>query len=123
MGLRMRAAMIAGTGVLLLSAAQAATSPIVLREHDALTLSPSGDRVLDVEALDPGNLPEEAHGAVTVRAANGKPIAQYDPCKTCKYSDTAWSPKGDAFAFIAADSAAGKTTLYVVEKDAPREVT
>jgi dipeptidyl aminopeptidase/acylaminoacyl peptidase len=72
---------------------------------------------------DPGNLPEEAHGAIVVRAASGKLIAQYDPCKTCKYSDTAWSPNGNLLAFLAADSAAGKTTLYVVENDAPREAS
>ncbi len=115
--------MIVSAGALVLSTALAAADPIVLREHDALSLSPTGDRVVDVEALDPGNLPEEAHGAVVVRAADGKSIAQFDPCKTCKYSDTAWSPNGNAFAFIAADSAAGRTTLYVVEKDAAREVT
>jgi dipeptidyl aminopeptidase/acylaminoacyl peptidase len=119
-----KAAMIVSAGALLLSTAQAATDPIVLREHDALSLSPSGDRVVNVEALDPGNLPEEAHGAVVVRGADGKLIAQFDPCKTCKYSDTAWSPKGNAFAFLAADSAAGRTTLYVVVgKDTVREVT
>ena len=115
--------MILGAGALLLNAVQAAADQVVLREHDALSISPSGDRVVDVEALDPGNLPEEAHGTIIVRAADGKLVAQFDPCKTCKYSDTAWSPKGNAFAFLAADSAAGKTTLYVVEKDAPREVT
>jgi len=116
----LKSALFAGAGALVLGIAQAASEPVVLREHDALALSPAGDRVADVEAVDPGNLPEEAHGAVVVRAQDGKLIAQYDPCKTCKYSDTAWSPKGNLLAFIATDSAAGKTTLYVIEKDAPR---
>jgi hypothetical protein len=73
-----KAAMIAGAGALLLSSAQAATDPVVLREHDALSVSPSGDRVVNVEALDPGNLPEEAHGAVVVRAAGGTALAPVD---------------------------------------------
>ena len=76
---------------LVVGIAQALAEPVVLRDHDALSLSLSGDRVANVEAVDPGNLPEEAHGAVVVRAADGKLIAQYDPCKTCKYSDTSWS--------------------------------
>ena len=75
----------------------------------------------NVEAVDPGNLPEEAHGAVVVRAADGKLIAQYDPCKTCKYSDTSWSPKANLLAFVASDSAAGTATLYVIENGAARE--
>lgn len=117
----LKMALFAGAVALVLGIAQAA-EPVVLRDHEALALSPAGDRVADVEALDPGNLPEEAHGAVVVRAADGALIAQYDPCKICKYSDTAWSPKGNLLAFIAADSAAGKTTLYVIEKDTPRKV-
>jgi len=107
--------------VLVAGLAQAATEPVVLRGHDALSLSPSGDRVANVEAVDPGNLPEEAHGAVVVRAADGKLIAQYDPCKTCKYSDTAWSPKGNLLAFVASDSAAGTATLYIVENATAHE--
>ena len=116
----LKSALFAGAGALVLGIAQAASEPVVLREHDALALSPAGDRVAAVEAVDPGNLPEEAHGVVVVRARDGKLIAQYDPCKTCKYSDTAWSPNGNLLAFIATDSAAGKTTLYVIDKDTPR---
>ena len=74
-------------GVLVAGMAQAATEPVVLREHDALSLSPAGDRVANVEAVDPGNLPEEAHGAVVVRAADGKLIAQYDP----ELSEAEWA--------------------------------
>src|SRR5581483_9483461 len=91
------------------------------RDHDALALSPAGDRTLDVEALDPGNLPEEAHGSVVLRAADGKLLTQYDPCAACKYSDTAWSPRGDAFAFVGADFKAGKTTVFIVENGTLRE--
>jgi dipeptidyl aminopeptidase/acylaminoacyl peptidase len=93
---------------------EAATAPVVIRDHDALALAPAGDRIADVEAVDPGNLPEEAHGAVVVRGADGKVLAQYDPCKTCKYSDTAWAPNTDKLAFVGYDAPAGKTTLYLV---------
>jgi dipeptidyl aminopeptidase/acylaminoacyl peptidase len=104
-------------------AAQAATESVVIRDHDALTISAAGDRVANVEAIDPGNLPDEAHGTVVVRAAKGKIIAQFDPCKVCKYSDTAWSPKNNTLAFLAADQVAGKTTLYLVANDALGELT
>jgi dipeptidyl aminopeptidase/acylaminoacyl peptidase len=123
MKLSIKATMFLSASALMLGIAHAVAEPVVIREYDALALAPAGDRIADVEALDPGNLPEEAHGAIVVRAASGKLIAQYDPCKTCKYSDTAWSPNGNLLAFLAADSAAGKTTLYVVENDAPREAS
>jgi dipeptidyl aminopeptidase/acylaminoacyl peptidase len=123
MKLSIKAAMFLSASALMLGMAHAVAEPVVIREYDALALAPAGDRIADVEALDPGNLPEEAHGAVVVRSAGGKLIAQFDPCKTCKYSDTAWSPHGNLLAFLAADSAAGKTTLYVVESDAPREAS
>jgi dipeptidyl aminopeptidase/acylaminoacyl peptidase len=115
--------MLISASMLLACIAQATTRPVVIRDHEALALAPAGDRVADVESLDPGNLSEEAHGAVVVHAADGKLIAQYDPCKTCKYSDAAWSPKGDALAFVATDATAGKTTLDVVDQGATRTVT
>jgi dipeptidyl aminopeptidase/acylaminoacyl peptidase len=113
----------ASAGILLVGMAQATTEPVIIRDHDALALSPAGDLLADVEALDPGNLPEEAHGAVVVRAASGKLVAQYDPCKTCKYSDTAWSPQDGTLAFLATDTAAGKATLYIVKKGVASELT
>ena len=97
-----------------------AESAAVIRGHDSLSLAPAGDRVVNVESDDPGNLVKEAHGRVVVRAANGKPLAQFDPCATCRYSDTAWSPDSRSFAFVANDPTAGKTSLYVVGQGAPR---
>lgn len=101
-----------------LAATSAAAAPVVIRDHDHLALAPAGDRVADVEALDPGNLADDPHGKVVLRAADGKILAQYDPCKTCRYSDTAWSPDGGRLAFVA--SVKGKATLYVVDGKAPR---
>jgi dipeptidyl aminopeptidase/acylaminoacyl peptidase len=101
-----------------LGIAQAA--PVVIRDHDHLALSPKGDRMADVEASDPGNLPDDPHGQVVLRDAGGKVLSTFDPCRTCRYSDTAWAPSGAAFAFIATDRKAGKATLYVVENNTPR---
>ncbi|HEY4112687.1 MAG TPA: S9 family peptidase [Rhizomicrobium sp.] len=101
-------------------AQQPASQPkTVIHTYDHLALAASG-RMADVEADDPGNLPEEAHGHVTVRDASGKILASYDPCKACKYSDTAFSPKGDALAFIATDEKAHKAMLMVAANGAPR---
>src|SRR5262249_36758754 len=86
-----------------LLAAPAVAAPVVTRDHDHSALSEKGDRIADVEADDPGNLPDEPHGRVIVHAADGKVLGSYDPCGTCKYSDTAFSRKGDSLAFIATD--------------------
>lgn len=99
---------------LFVAGAAAAAEPVVIRQHEALALAPDGNRVVDVEALDPGDLTEEPHGSVVVRAANGKVLAQYDPCAACRYADTGWAPRADAFAFVGTDFKAGKATLYVV---------
>ncbi|HEY4123655.1 MAG TPA: hypothetical protein VGM36_03520, partial [Rhizomicrobium sp.] len=94
----------------LVSAAQAQTASTI-HNFEKLSLAPGGDRIANVESVDPGNQTKEPHGAVVVRGADGKVIASYDPCKTCKYADTAWSPKGGTFAFTA--TASGKATIYI----------
>jgi dipeptidyl aminopeptidase/acylaminoacyl peptidase len=91
------------------SAQNAAT----IHNFEKLSLAPAGDKVVSVESVDPGNQTKEPHGAVVVRGADGKLIASYDPCKTCKYADTAWSSKGDALAFTA--TASGKATIYIAQ--------
>jgi len=98
-------------------------APVVIRDHNHLTLSAKGDRVADVEADDPGNLPEEPHGGVVVHDVHSAVLSNYDPCKTCKYSDTAWSPSGDALAFIATDGKAGTAALYAVKNGKARRLT
>ncbi|HWA91929.1 MAG TPA: prolyl oligopeptidase family serine peptidase [Rhizomicrobium sp.] len=110
----MRALCIAAAMVL--SATAAAATPVTIHDHDDLALAPRGDRVVDIEALDPGNLADDPHGKVVLRdTAAGKVLASFDPCKTCKYSDTTFSPSGDAFAFVATDRKKGTATLYAVE--------
>ncbi|HEY2069011.1 MAG TPA: prolyl oligopeptidase family serine peptidase [Rhizomicrobium sp.] len=106
-----------------LAATGASAAPVVIHGFDHLSLSADGARMLTVEDSDPGNLPNPAHGVVVLRDASGKVLATFDPCKTCTYSDTAWSPKGGAFAFVASDHAAGKSTLYVGGLAAPRAIT
>ena len=97
---------------LMMVASTAHAAPQVMVEHDSLSISPDGARVADVEARDPGNQPEEPHGAVFLREAGGAILAIYDPCATCKYSDTAFSPSG-GLAFIATDFKTRRSTLYV----------
>jgi dipeptidyl aminopeptidase/acylaminoacyl peptidase len=110
----------AGAFLLAFAASAAAAAPVTIRDHDHLALSPAGDRIVDVEASDPGNLADDPHGAVVLRDAGGKVLASFDPCKACRYSDTAWSPSGTAFAFVATDRKAGKATLTIVENNKPR---
>lgn len=106
-----------------LFAVNAPAAPVVIRDHNHLALSAKGDRVANVEADDPGNLAEEPHGRVVVHDTQGKVLGSYDPCKTCKYSDTAWSPSGDALAFIATDRKAGTAALYAVKNGKPQRLT
>ena len=106
-----------------LFAVNAPAAPVVIRDHNHLALSAKGDRVANVEADDPGNLAEEPHGRVVVRDTQGKVVGSYDPCKTCKYSDTAWSPSSGALAFIATDRKAGTATLYAVKNGKPQRLT
>ncbi|HVU20694.1 MAG TPA: prolyl oligopeptidase family serine peptidase [Rhizomicrobium sp.] len=106
--------------VFLLAAHAVSAAPVVIRDHDHLALAPKGERMANVEASDPGNLADSPHGVVVVRDASGKVQAAYDPCRACQYADTAWSPSGDALAFIATDRKRGTATLYAVEKKTPR---
>jgi dipeptidyl aminopeptidase/acylaminoacyl peptidase len=106
--------------MLLATFATAGPTRVVIHDFDHLAMAPDGGRVADVEADDPGNLPDEPHGHVTVRDATGKILASYEPCKACKYSDAAFSPKGNALAFLATDEKAHKAILFVIEGGKPR---
>ena len=98
----------------LLAAAPALAAGTTIHDFAELALSPSGDRTATVESDDPGNLPDEPHGKLTLRGADGRVLAQADPCAACKYSDTAWSPDSRTLVFLATDQKAGKTMLYAM---------
>lgn len=102
--------------------ALAATSP-AMHEFSDLALSSDGSQTATVESDDPGNLPDEPHGAVVVRNAGGTVVAHYDPCAQCRYSDPAWSPRGDVLVFLATDDKAHKTTLYGVRSGKAQPLT
>lgn len=110
------------TGAVLLAmfSAPAFASPVAIRDHDHIALAPRGDMVADVEALDPGNLASDPHGRVVLRDMNGKVLGTYDPCKTCRYASTQFSPDGATLAFIGSDGKAHTATLYAVEKGKTR---
>ena len=107
----------------LLLATPAMAAPGMIHQFKDLTLAPDGGKTATVESDDPGNLAEEPHGAVVVRDAAGTVAAHYDPCASCRYSDPAWSPKGDTLIFLATDDKAGKVTLYRVQSGNPRPLT
>src|SRR5579871_675323 len=107
----------------LLLATPAMAAPGMIHQFKDLALAPDGGKTATVESDDPGNLAEEPHGAVVVRDAAGKVAAHYDPCPTCRYSDPAWSPKGDTLVFLAIDDKAGKVTLYRVQSGNPQALT
>jgi dipeptidyl aminopeptidase/acylaminoacyl peptidase len=102
------------------SSAQAAGTNI--HQFSDLALAPAGDRTATVESDDPGNLPDEPHGKVVVRGADGRVLASFDPCKACRYANPAFSPQGEAV-FLANDEKAGKTTLFHVPNGTPQPLT
>jgi dipeptidyl aminopeptidase/acylaminoacyl peptidase len=105
-----------------LAAQAASAAPAMLHDFGHLALSPDGGSIVDVEDSDPGNLAAPPHGAVILRGAGGKVLARFDPCKTCQYGDTAWSPHGDAFAFIASDPKTASATIVLVRGGKPRPI-
>jgi hypothetical protein len=54
----MRHSIVACGVAALLVSGTALAEPVVIRQHEALALAPRGDRIVDVEALDPGDLAE-----------------------------------------------------------------
>jgi hypothetical protein len=66
--------------MLLATFASAGPTSVVIRNFDHLAMAQDGSRIADVEADDPGNLPDEPR-RVTVRDATGKSLGSYDPCK------------------------------------------
>src|SRR5258708_14693755 len=95
-------------------AAQPAAPARVHSYHDVV-VSPKGDLIAAMEADELFQSEAEPHPVVVVRnRADGKVVAQYDPCPTCFYAGAAWSPDGSALAFVSSDRKAKTATLQVV---------
>src|SRR5579863_7811963 len=92
-----------------LGARPALAAGTTIHQFSDLALAPAGDRTATVESDDPGNLSDEPHGKVVVRGADGRVLASFDPCKSCRYANPAFSPSGEVV-FLANDEKAGKTT-------------
>ena len=106
-----------------LSGAIAQAEGPALRDYRALALSGAGDRVVALEANDPGGLPKRPHSTVVVRdAASGKVLNEYDPCATCSYDRPSWAPDGRSLAFIASDSKAGTAMLFVAQQGKAKQL-
>lgn len=110
----------AAIATLILACTLATAAPVVdtgtarLRDYRSVAISAGGERIVAIEASDPGVPGRRAHARIVVRdAASGKVTAEYDPCATCSYDFPSWSPDRQALAFIAADALGGVATLWV----------
>ncbi|HEY2355893.1 MAG TPA: S9 family peptidase [Phenylobacterium sp.] len=91
------------------------TPPAQVHTYHDVAISPKGDQVVALEADELAQSEAEPHVMVVVRArADGKILAKYDPCPTCFYSGAAWSPDGQALAFVSSDRKSRSATLQVV---------
>jgi dipeptidyl aminopeptidase/acylaminoacyl peptidase len=101
---------------LALAAGAQAQAPAVMRTFADVAISPTGDRIASVETDEPlGPSTTRARGPVVVRQARtGEIVATYDPCPACRYSGLAWSPRGEALAFVAFDPDKGRASLDVL---------
>jgi dipeptidyl aminopeptidase/acylaminoacyl peptidase len=101
--------------MLALALAGAPVPPDHVHQYHDVVISPKGDLIAAIEADDPLKSEAEPHPVVVVRnRADGAIVAQYDPCKTCFYSGAAWSPDGQALAFVSSNRKAKNATLQVV---------
>ena len=92
-----------------------------MHDYRDVLISPQGDRIAAVESDDPFASEAEPHPVVVIRSrADGAILATYDPCKACFYSGLAWSPDGQALAFVSSDRKARTASLEVIRdgKDA-----
>ena len=98
--------------------AAAAQAPSGLHTYTDTSLSPDGAHIASVEALEPfAAATIRPRGPVVVRSTRtGAMEASYDPCPVCRYGGAAWSPQGDALAFVAYDSAHNRAMLELVRR-------
>lgn len=112
----------AASAFLLLAAADATAKG--LKNYGHLALSPSGSQLVTVDTQTDDDATVPPHGVLVVRdTASGNVVRTIDPCATCRYSAPAWSPLGDAIAFLASDRKAGTTLLMVAEAGKVRTVS
>ena len=101
--------------LLALALAATPTPPAQVHEYHEVVISPKGDLIAAIEIDDLFQSEAEPHPVVVVRArADGAILARYDPCAKCFYSGAAWSPDGQALAFVSSDRTAKSATLQVV---------
>ncbi|HEX2818177.1 MAG TPA: prolyl oligopeptidase family serine peptidase, partial [Phenylobacterium sp.] len=101
--------------MLALALAASPTPPAQVHDYHDVVISPKGDLIAAIEADDLFQSDAEPHPVVVVRArADGAVIARYDPCSACFYSGAAWSPDGQALAFVSLDRKTRSATLQVV---------
>ncbi len=92
----------------------AAVLPPPVHTFASLAIAPGGERVASVENLKSATSSEEHHGRVVVRSTgDGRVLESHDPCPTCRYSGIAWSPDGQALAFLATDGGTGNVRLLL----------
>ena len=108
-----------------LAAQTPAPTPAGVHDYDDLVISPQGDRLASVDTVE---LPEGQTGApprpalVLRSAKTGEILERIDPCATCRYAGLAWSPGGEAVAFVATDAHAGTAMIDVWSKGTVRTV-
>ncbi|WP_372786787.1 prolyl oligopeptidase family serine peptidase [Phenylobacterium sp.] len=101
--------------IMALALAGAPSPPALVHGYHDVVISPKGDLIAAVEADELAQSEAEPHPVVVVRnRADGKVLATYDPCPICFYSGAAWSPDGQALAFVSSDRKARSATLQVV---------
>lgn len=93
------------------AAALQAAPATAYHAYGALSLSPDGAQIASVDSTYGGKAP---HGVITLRNLKGAVTGTLDPCSTCRYAETAWSPDGKTLAVIASDAKAGTLTLYAI---------
>ncbi len=91
--------------------------------YQGLVISPQGDKVASIDGVEaqPGH--PAPHAAIVVRSVRtGAVVERIDPCAPCRYSGLAWSPSGEALAFVAADAKAGTAVVKVSAKGGAHDV-
>src|SRR3569833_437023 len=85
----------------------AQAAPAKVHAYHDVVISPKGDRVAALEADDSADSEAEPHWLVVVRnRADGKVLAEFDPCASCFYGAPTWSADGRALAFVSSGQTA-----------------